>query len=358
MLRVEMLPARQGDALWIEYGDAAHPKRMLVDGGTPGSWQAVRTRIEQLGEGERRFELVVITHIDTDHIGGMLPLLEDDALGIEVGDVWFNGYRHLPGAVDPMGPVHGERLTKLLIKRGLPWNEAFGGNAVVVPDGEPPPRVECDDGLALTVLSPRPVELATLLPVWGPVVKEHGLDPDTPAQPAPAPPGIEVMGGVGVGELAARKFGEDGTVANGSSIALLLEYDGKTVMLCADAFPLVLLDSLDRLLNDAPTGARLKLDAFKLPHHGSRRNLNLELMRRLECGLLLVSTDGTQTHHPHPEAVARAVVTQEHAQLVFNYRTKYTELWDPAAHAVTHRRDQAWTAGFPQPGEGGSTVDL
>ena len=26
-----MLPARQGDALWLEYGDAAHPRRALID---------------------------------------------------------------------------------------------------------------------------------------------------------------------------------------------------------------------------------------------------------------------------------------------------------------------------------------
>jgi len=38
MLRIEMLPARNGDALWIEYGDAESPRRIIVDGGTEGSF--------------------------------------------------------------------------------------------------------------------------------------------------------------------------------------------------------------------------------------------------------------------------------------------------------------------------------
>ena len=37
LFRVEMLPARQGDCLWIEWGDAQHPYRALIDAGTPGT---------------------------------------------------------------------------------------------------------------------------------------------------------------------------------------------------------------------------------------------------------------------------------------------------------------------------------
>ena len=32
MFRLEVLPARYGDCLWIEYGDAAAPRRILIDG--------------------------------------------------------------------------------------------------------------------------------------------------------------------------------------------------------------------------------------------------------------------------------------------------------------------------------------
>jgi glyoxylase-like metal-dependent hydrolase (beta-lactamase superfamily II) len=97
MLRIEMLPARQGDALWIEYGeDPQRPHRVLCDAGTPGTWPVVQARIADLPEGQRAFELLVVSHVDADHIGGSLPLLTDTRLGATFDDVWFNGWRHLP----------------------------------------------------------------------------------------------------------------------------------------------------------------------------------------------------------------------------------------------------------------------
>ena len=72
MFEIEMLPARQGDALWLEYGDPAHPRRALIDAGTPETWDALRARIAALAPGDRHFELLIVSHIDKDHIGGVL----------------------------------------------------------------------------------------------------------------------------------------------------------------------------------------------------------------------------------------------------------------------------------------------
>jgi len=97
LLRLEMLPAGHGDSIWIEYGDRSSPHRLLVDGGTGPTYDTLRTRIAALPEDDRRFELAVVTHIDADHIEGFIRLLQDERLGVEFADVWFNGWRHLPG---------------------------------------------------------------------------------------------------------------------------------------------------------------------------------------------------------------------------------------------------------------------
>ncbi|HSJ94391.1 MAG TPA: hypothetical protein VK896_10190, partial [Gaiellaceae bacterium] len=64
MLRIDMLPGGNGDALWIEYGDPQSPRRLLVDGGTKGTWDdpaGLRSRLEGLAPDDRHFELLVVT---------------------------------------------------------------------------------------------------------------------------------------------------------------------------------------------------------------------------------------------------------------------------------------------------------
>jgi hypothetical protein len=112
---VEMLPAQQGDALWIEYSAPQEIHRILIDCGTPPTYQVIRQRIELLDPNDRRFDLLIVTHIDTDHIGGALKLLADRFLGARFGDVWFNDWDCLPPCPDPArGPIDGAIMSKIL----------------------------------------------------------------------------------------------------------------------------------------------------------------------------------------------------------------------------------------------------
>ncbi|HMB51688.1 MAG TPA: hypothetical protein VKU40_00140, partial [Thermoanaerobaculia bacterium] len=65
MFRIEMLPAAHGDALLIEYGDQAAPRRVLVDGGPWYAYDEVRARLFEIFGGSRiDLELLVVTHVD------------------------------------------------------------------------------------------------------------------------------------------------------------------------------------------------------------------------------------------------------------------------------------------------------
>ena len=76
----------------------------------------------------------------------------------------------------------------------------------------------------------------------------------------------------------------------------------------------------------------LRLDALKLPHHGSRANLSRAFLEKVECRRYLFSTDGTQFKHPDREAVARVIkFGGQQPQLLFNYRSEFTSLWDNPA---------------------------
>jgi glyoxylase-like metal-dependent hydrolase (beta-lactamase superfamily II) len=68
---------------------------MLIDGGPPDTWPLQEARLRRMGRADQHFDVVVVTHIDNDHIGRIIPFLQSD-LADNVDDFWFNGRSHLP----------------------------------------------------------------------------------------------------------------------------------------------------------------------------------------------------------------------------------------------------------------------
>jgi beta-lactamase superfamily II metal-dependent hydrolase len=343
MLTIEMLPAAYGDALWIEYGDP--PRRILIDGGIASTAANVRERLKTAGG---RVDLAVVTHVDEDHIAGMLDVLESND-AFDTADFWFNGYAQIS---DRLGPQQGERLSDALAKRNLHWNKAFKARAAVVPkEGELKP-LPLPGGGEIVLLSPTWAKLRILQPIWKEVVEEAGL---TPGASKPRPD--DRLGkhdppeDIDVNDLVAEKSKPDTAPANGSSIAFILRAAGKSVLFGADAHPDVVAASLQRLSGSQP----VQLDAFKLAHHGSRANLTPALLDRIRCSRFLISSNGTKFGHPDPQSIAwilkKASVPTE---LFFNYATDYTRPWgDPELQTKHH-----YKAIFPDGGSSGLRVTL
>jgi hypothetical protein len=291
---------------------------------------------------------------------GRFALLGDQQLGATFGDVWFNGWRHLPDTpLESLGPVEGERLTDTLVSGDIPWNEAFDGRAVGVRSEGNLPRRELPGELHVTVLAPTAEQLGALKPVWRKVVQDAGLVPGQPPQPEPEPlpEGLESLGPgepPDVPALAALPFKADAAEANGSSIVVLLEHDGANVLLCGDAFPAVVSASVDRLRAERG-GDRVAVGAFKLPHHGSHANVSKDLIAKLDCPRYLFSSNGAHTRHPHPEAVARVLVADAGERtLFFNYRTGFNEVWANEQLQAQHH----YATAFPPQGGVGIAVDI
>ena len=357
MFSITMLPAEQGDALWIEYGSPCEPHRLLIDAGVRKTCDVVKDRIRLLPAHERRFDLLVVTHVDSDHVGGVPKLLADSSLELEVDDTWFNGWRHLTRAKDKLGPVEGELVSAELDKLDWPWNAAFRERAVVVPPAGGLPRHTLPGGMVLTLLSPTPDRLEKLRPVWEDVVREAGLEPgvtDEALARAARRRGIPDLLGerIDVDALAASKLEPDTAPANGSTIAVLAEYERTSCILAGDAHPDVLQAGLERLCRERRV-EKIRVDAFKLPHHGSKFNVSTDCLALVETDRYLFSTNGKQTRHPHPEGVARAIAQGRTPTLYFNYRCETTDPWGDRRLQSRYR----YAAVYPE-GEPGLTVVL
>jgi beta-lactamase superfamily II metal-dependent hydrolase len=372
MFRIDLLPAQYGDAIWIEYGSPPSVHRLLIDCGTSEVYPCLRQRLLALPEGQRHFELLVVTHVDADHIGGALDLLrEREIIGVSFGEIWFNGYVHLTaGGVVPraqdedlLGPLQGEVLTELIVANGAQqWNAAVHGGALVVPESGPlQPLLRLPGGMRLTLLSPAQAQLDRLKPVWDAACRKAGIvagaataadssrldEVDEPTEDD------DLLGEPEVSQLAALPFKPDRARPNGSSIALLAEYDGQCVVLAGDAFAEVLLDALARLPGNA--GGGLRLEAFKMSHHGSRGNTSAELVRAVSCRNWLISTNGEKFGHPNGEAIARVLRGgAPDLHLYFNYRSEFNDLWSSS----TLQRKHGYAAHYPANNGAGMTLEL
>jgi beta-lactamase superfamily II metal-dependent hydrolase len=356
---ITMLPAGHGDALWIEYGHKGAPtSRVLVDCGTTASYSRLKARILQVPSAERRFDLFLMSHIDSDHIGGALPLLADmEALGVHFDDVWFNGHKHLNSV--RLSSVHqGEVFSGLIVGKKLPWNQWQKGKAIVRPDTATP-SLTLRGGMKVTLLSPTRAKLVSLADAWDSelALKDMVLDETDEADEAlrlsRAPETSEDV--PWLADVTNRPFNEDAAAPNGSSIAVLVEFAGKAVLLGADAHPGVLEQAIQALLKAPGSAKRLRLDAFKVSHHGSQNNLSPALLKLLDCKNYLVSTNGAVFSHPDRVAIARIIQNggpQPH--LWFNYRSADNEVWAKPALQIKYR----YAATFAPNAESGLSFSL
>jgi hypothetical protein len=327
MVDLFMLPADYGDCLWLEYDDDAKRSRMLVDCGTAATWPRLRQRIEALPLDQRHFALLVITHIDNDHIGGAIPLLKArEELRVTFGEIWFNSAKHL--VPDALGVKDGDKLTNLLGNADLErvWNASFNGGAVCVPVSGKLPSFSFGR-LSLTLLSPSPTQLQRLSATWAYECSVAGLaNDDLPGESnTELTEPDDVLGEEpDIATLLAMNPKMDKAVANGSSIAFLAEVGDWRGFFGADAFPAVLINSLERLDTPGPH----KLDVFKTPHHGSKGNITAELLAHFECAHYLFSSNGDKFGHPDRAAVARVIADKSAKTLHFNYRSEKTVYWE------------------------------
>lgn len=347
---VELLPAREGDCLWITYGAGNRNHHVLIDGGRKATGKVIKEKLSQLPVDERRLELVVVTHVDRDHIEGLLDLAEAKFHGVEIVDIWFNGYAHLQNGYAAFGAAQGERLGDALLDQGLPWNEAFDKGRIAIEPGAPVKLEPLEGGLELTLLSPTPKKLEEMRDVWEDEVRaagmKKGLDPEEAL-----PKGFRRMGSIDVDTLAAAAFESDHSEANGTSIALLAEFAGRRILLGADAHADVLEPSVRTLAGEG----KLKLHAFKIPHHGSSHNLSRALLDLIDCNRFLLSTNGSYFNHPDATAIARILLHGGgNPELIFNYRSEETEAWDDAS---LHQR-YGFAVRFPPEQNGFYKLDL
>lgn len=117
-LEVIFLDVGQGDSVLIK---TPFGQNILIDGG-PGS-KVINELNEELAWFDRFIDLVIVTHPDNDHIGGLIPVLERFA----VGKVIYTGVMHESPVYDEFKVILKEKDVDVNIING-PEEIKFGKN--------------------------------------------------------------------------------------------------------------------------------------------------------------------------------------------------------------------------------------
>ena len=354
VLTLEALEAAHGDSLILHYGPIANPRFIVIDGGPKGVFKAsLAPRLKEIqaarGGGVLEIRLLMVSHIDDDHITGVLDLtrmlreLEDGGVRLpyEILTLWHNSFDDIAAKVTAsVGPelsaaqlltaakpktgegaaiiasvAQGRQLRLDADALGLNMNSGFDDLLMFT---APANALNMGAGLRFTVLGPRQAELDALNKKWDREVKA------LLAKKAKKKAG-------GGSELTPADFRAvaaefvDESIHNLSSVVVLAEFEGKRILLTGDARGDFILESLReaKLLKNG----RIAVDIFKVPHHGSIRNAAAELFEAIIADHYVFSANG-RDGNPDPPTF----------DLIFKARPKGPyHLWltNPVAPAVT-----------------------
>ena len=285
---VTAFPAGCGDCLLIEWDGATGHHRLLIDGGMTSALEDGLGRYAAAQpEGHLVVDVAVVTHIDIDHIGGMIAAVRNQL--VEAPSVWFNGLDEIRAG--DRGTRQGDELSSIIPQELR--NQPVKGGAIHVPDDGPLPVIDLADGARCIVLGPTRDRLEKLEQSWTPNKRGAADDPLDDL--------LKRMGD-DIDRGGTRSFGSDRSVPNGSSIALLFEYGGSSLLLTGDAYATDLEKSIQRLLGERKS-TKLEVGLFKVAHHGSMGNVTDELLELIDPETILICTDGTRFGHPDRETI-------------------------------------------------------
>lgn len=363
-MKVTVFHATDGDCLLVASSDNP-PRRLLVDGGRQTSYEKnTRDVLGQLRGTGQRLDIVCVSHIDDDHITGILRLVEDEvewrafdflqtldpdapepraARPPEIGEVWHNGLFRLVG--DDIAPVVESVLASVAtVLAGSP-DERLRDLASELDDLATGERASMELSRRL---SPDQLGIALNPPTDGLLMKREATGPLTAAEKVtlgslkifllgPSQDDIDKLrvswqkwiddNQIALEKLQAEMLADEerlGTLsprivanpmldqalgeglskvteANLASLMLLVEEGALSVLLTGDGVSSEILAGLERH-GKLDTDGRIHVKVLKVQHHGALANVETDFVKRVTADHYVFCGNGAH-HNPEVEVV-------------------------------------------------------
>ncbi len=327
---------------------------ILIDAGYAATFHDyILPDLKHLAQNNYSLDLIVSTHIDADHISGLLSFFKENRQSkfpqlIPVKEVWHNSLRSLsfPAATESdinqddrdllveicqrgyplpqkttealpeeISARQGSSLASLLLEGGYRWNTGDGTRSISLDIS----HYEIHKDLQLRVIGPPVSRLERLSLQWITELRRLGFVGQIKANNmfSDAFEFSSAFEDHHAGENIAPKelcsaasnsledtYLADNSVTNGSSIALIIESCAKRLLFLGDSWA----EDIENALKAIPNSTfPLIFDMIKISHHGSLHNTSPSLLKLIDSRIYLFSTNGDSHNHPSFE-VLKAIV--------------------------------------------------
>lgn len=353
----------KGDCILITNNSNSNNKHMLIDGGMKGSFEDhvlpyLNSQIKQKNEV---IDLLCVSHIDDDHIRGVLFLMQHLAkwraknyydniggdpympsLGLEppeVKSMWHNSFAEtyeLPeflssilnslsqieqltySAQDPLlRQVHdiannekqGILLSQMVDPQELniPVNEGFRGSIIKVNQSSINKNVQDIIGAKVTILGPFHGDIMKLKEQWLEFERENKTKIENYFSDfAISNSDVlfqdihlkELFSNSGVLSLSSAIGDRDSvTIPNLASIMFLIEQDNKSILMTGDGAAQDIIKGLEKNKR-LVVGGSIHVNILKIQHHGAEANITDDFCQRVTADHYIFCGNGT---HHNPE---------------------------------------------------------
>ena len=278
----------------------------MIDGGLKSAYQfknkqgrleagCLKKKLDELKNKGRWIDLLIVTHVDRDHIGGVLGWFENDFPSSDfVREIWINDDVEIEdkNCLDNSTGQAVSLISLLIDKRINYRNQIVAGKyhrfgwgkiLVIAPSETHHNAIARDIAERLNNDS----EDAYKRSIKDYLADNWEMGPVTPE--------------------------------NDASIALLLQTnEGECDLFLGDANIATVINSIKEEAKKGMIELPLQCKWVKLSHHGSRNNFRPEFLDVVKAEGYIFSTDGTLYQHPDKAVVAQ-LIGRTGADLYFNY---------------------------------------
>ncbi len=313
-IRFEFFEAGCGDSILVSTSEGTH---ILIDGGISNTYQdEISFKLDEVD----KLDLVVVTHIDNDHICGIMELLNDKYNSPKIKQLWFNmaseEIMFTSNDSNEIGQGQGNLFTHFISQSQIPYL-----NNIYLDEDEKNNIFSIGSDINLILLSPSSKDLERLREKWD----NNEILRDCNGKKVEIGGTNRPIDRRELDTLYDTKFGLETSYTNKSSIAFILEYKEKKFLLLGDVDIKVVNTQLKKI--GYSRNNKLSVEFVKLSHHGSKKNINSEFLDLVETDTFITLTDGTHPNnstykHPDKETYALIVNHEDRAENInfyFNY---------------------------------------